>query len=218
MKLGDIDIAKLLPAFMRESEDNIAFANAVSEVVQEQAKRIDRLSIWGYLDSFSGEELDRLADDLNIFWYDVSLPDEKKRDLIANSDKVYMTLGTKYAVEEVVSNIFGPSEIEEFFEYGGRPHYFRIKVDNPENMTPENEAKLLRVLEKVKRKSQWLEGIQNEILADISLFVGMSVAIHDVTEITFDTWQDNMSAKANAGLDLQFDQEGMESPGINFNR
>lgn len=213
MKLENIDISKLIPNFMR-SADVLALADAVSDVLQPLARQIARLSTWDHLAELDTGELDDLAEELNIFWYDKTLTDDQKRTLIASSDRVYMKLGTAKAVEDVVSDIYGPSEVEEFFEYSGRPHYFRIRVQNPEQMTPENEAKLLRVLEKVKRKSQWLEGIQHEIALSIPLYVGMTVATHDNTSITFDTWLDHTNGRLYAGADLQTDQTGSDSPTI----
>lgn len=214
MKLGELDIARLLPAFMRESPDNVALADGLSEVLQAIAAQSPKLSTWGHLADMPTAELDELADELAIFWYDRSLTYEQKRALIANSDQVYMKLGTASAVEQVVSDIFGGAEVEEWFEYDGRPHYFRIRVDNAAGMTPENEAKMLRVLGKVKRVGEWLESIRHEAAASIPLSVGMTVAIHDETAVIFNVWRDETEAALHAGIDLQGDQSGPESPTI----
>lgn len=194
MKLEEIDVSKLIPLFMRADRDTLALSEVISETLQPLAAEISKLSTWGQLARLNTGELDTLAEELAVLWYDRTLSDDQKRVLIANSDKVYMHLGTKSAVQDVVKDIFGNAAVEEWYSYGGSPHYFRINVNDSTAMTPENEAKLMRVLDYVKRKSQWLESIQNNILTSWPLNVGMSVAVHAVLNVRVDVWQEHTTA------------------------
>lgn len=184
MKLETINLVKLLPFFMQASPDTAAMSDVLSETLQTFAHEIARLSTWDSIAKMSTADLDALAQELNVMWYSNALPDDKKRLLLLNSDKTYMHLGTVYAVETTISDIFGKSRVEEWFDYGGSPHYFRIIVERSASMSPENEAKLLQTLDQVKRKSQWLEAIINEIEASCPLYIGASIAIHTATQIT----------------------------------
>ena len=183
MKLENIDLSKLLPFFMQTSPDTAAMSDVLSETLQTFAHEIARLATWDRIGQLASDELDELATELNVMWYSPALPDEKKRVLLLNSDKTYMHLGTVYAVETTISDIFGKSRVEEWFNYGGNPHYFRIIVERTEAMSPENEAKLLQTLDYVKRKSQWLEAIINEIETSCPLYIGASIAIHTAMQI-----------------------------------
>lgn len=215
MKLEDINIRKLLPLFMRSGEDNCALADGLSSVLQPLAQQVKRLSTWDHLDMLGNDELDALGDELNIFWYNPDYSLEQKRATILNSDKIYMKLGTVGAVADVVNDIFGGARVEEWFNYGGQPHYFRIIVDNPSSMSKENEAKFLKTLERVKRKSQWLEKVVNEILAGIPMYIGATVSVHKSLSILIDLWQDHTSdVGVNAGLAFSTRQTGSESPSI----
>ncbi len=194
MKLQDIDLARLLPAFMQRDEGNLALAAAASDALRLLAKEISKLSTWDALGLLATEELDALAEELNVLWYDKAFTDAQKRALLLASDQVYRRLGTVKAVRDVVSSVFGEASIEEFYAYGGRPHYFRINVANAATLSAENEAKLLRMLEHVKRKSQWLDSIYADTLAALPLNLGVGVSFQTVIYPDIATWQDNTFA------------------------
>lgn len=68
-------------------------------------------------------------------------------------------MGTKYAVEKAVSVLYPNSKIEEWFEYGGLPGYFRLSIELTKNLRP---AELMDLIEKIniyKRLSAHLEEI-----------------------------------------------------------
>lgn len=215
MKLEDIDVLKLIPSFMREETDNQAIAQFLSEKLRPLASEIAKLATWDQLQKLDHSELDALAEELRIFWYAKDYSLDSKRALIASSDKTYMQLGTKESVERVVSDIFGDSHVEEWYDYGGQPHYFQINIASSEAMHPEKEARLKRILEMVKRKSQWLDKIINEILTNIPLFIGMSVGIHRQIPIRIENWQDHSSpAQYYVGASTVTRQTGPEQSEI----
>lgn len=204
MKIEEISLADLLPLFMREDKSSQAIARVASDALQVFAREIAKLSTFDALDKLNSAELDELAAELNILWYDTALADEQKRALVANSDKVYMRLGTRAAVLQVVEDIFGASTVEEFHEYNGRPHYFRIEVKNAQQLNAENEAKLLRMLETVKRKSQWLEKIYSTTLASLPFNTGLHVSFSRTARPRIDAWQDNaVAAVYHAGAAVE---------------
>ncbi|GFN35914.1 phage tail protein I [Tepidimicrobium xylanilyticum] len=74
--------------------------------------------------------LDELAWQLHVDWYDAHADIEVKRQLIKNAIKVYRYRGTPYAIEQVIEDYFDDGEVEEWFEYGGDPYYFRVITSN----------------------------------------------------------------------------------------
>ena len=176
MKLEEIQLEHLLPLFMRNDPAAVALAEVASEALQVLARELHKLSTFDALDLLNTAELDALADELRVLWYDKTFTDEQKRVLLLQSDQVYMRLGTVQAVQDVVTAVFGEATVEEFFTYGGKPHYFRIMVKSANELSAENEAKLLRMLEYVKRKSQWLEKIYSTTLGEIALNAGFQLS------------------------------------------
>ena len=50
---------------------------------------------------------------------------EAKRATIKSSDKIYRKRGTKWAVEQVIADVFGGGFVTEWNEYGGEPYHFK---------------------------------------------------------------------------------------------
>lgn len=177
MKLIDIEFLKLLPSFMRNDKAIIGMSKGVDEVVKMFARYADNMSTWAAIDELTEAELDELAWELNIQWYEPDSAIEIKRAIIKESDLVQQRLGTKWAVERVITTYFGSGNISEWFEYeGGEPGHFKIESTNP-SVTNENLNKFLRILNKVKRASAHLDGIFIGLSADTHINAG--VAYHE---------------------------------------
>lgn len=174
MKLGELDFNRLLPAFMRDDGAVHGLALALDEIVPQLEGSIQTLSTWNSIDLLSEEELDDLAWELNILWYDVGANIDTKRDVIKNSDLVYRRLGTKWAVESVIKSYFGDGYITEWFEYGGQPGRFRVYTANP-SVSEERYGEFLNLLEKIKRASAKFDGLYITLTGQMPLYAGMAV-------------------------------------------
>ena len=174
MDIRDIDLLQLLPAYMRKDKFNIGLAKALSLQLQKTAMRMELLSIWDHVDELDEETLDELAWELHIDWYDKTADVEAKRSMVKNSDLVHMRLGTPWAVEQVISDIFGAGRVREWFEYEGDPHHFKILSTNPSlNVTLLD--KFLATLGRVKRESSWLDGIIITLTGELPSYAGFAV-------------------------------------------
>lgn len=182
MKLSDLELVKLLPQFMRDDAAVKGLAAGVEEVVKGLSASVAALSTWDHIDSLPESELDELAWELNIQWYDTGANIDVKRDLIKNSDKVFQRLGTKWAVENIIKSYFGEGHIEEWFEYSGEPGHFRVISTNPA-LNNERLAEFLNLLNKVKRASAKLDGIFITIGGQMIMAAG--VAYHETGHDTF---------------------------------
>lgn len=172
MKLKDVDLFKLLPAFMKEDKFNETLADAMSNLFSEIAVDMERTVIVGYIDELNEAELDQLAQDWNVFWYLKSATLEQKRQFIKDAPLVFGKLGTVWAVERVMNNYLPESELIEWFDYGGKPHHFKFVTNNTAILQTDIDA-FLFVLEQIKRKSQWLEGIILELRAKGTMYPGI---------------------------------------------
>lgn len=184
-----MDFVKLLPQFMRKDKANIALSEGVNAVIQPLADKIELLSTWDHIDDLDHAELDELAYELNIHWYDKDASLETKRILIKESDIVYARLGTAWAVEQVVKAYLGNTTAEEWFEYGGDPYYFRLIIEDFK-VTSDDIEHLLKLLERVKRKSAWLEGIIFKIKEVVPYYVGVIIRDFYIEEIFFENSTD----------------------------
>ena len=178
MKLKDVDLVKLLPAWMQQDQSVRAIASGCNQVTKAVQARLRLLSRWNEIDRLKESELDAMAWDLNILWYDSTAPIEVKRAVIRNSDRVYAKLGTRYAVEQITADYFGGAQVREWYEYGGKPYHFKILSDNPE-LVNTNLSFFMGMLSIVKRRSAWLDAILICLTGEMSLYAGMAVRHHD---------------------------------------
>lgn len=181
MKLIDADVIRLLPQFMRGQRAVAALASACNRLIRSAAVAIPPLRVWDQLEALDNVQLDALAWELNVLWYDATAPIDTKRRLIHNSDKVYSKLGTKWAVEEVIAAYLGDAQAVEWWEYDGQPHHFKVVSNNP-LIGAELEDIFTRALDIVKRKSQWLDAIVTALEA-----AGICYAGFAAQEITVET-------------------------------
>lgn len=172
MKLKDVDLYKMLPALMKEDKFDKLLAEGMSNLFQSWAIAMERSVIIGQIDKLNEAELDQLAEDWNVFWYLKSASLSTKRELIKDAQLVFNRLGTVWAVERVMNSYLPESELQEWFDYNGNPHNFKFVTNNTDILQTDIDA-FLFVLEKIKRKSQWLEGVILELRAKGTMFPGV---------------------------------------------
>lgn len=126
MRITSLDFLRLLPEFMREDAAVRGLAKAVEDILSEPAKQVKTVRAWDRIDNMTEEQLDELAYELDIDWYSTDLSIESKRAVVKSSDKVYAKRGTKWAIEQVIKDVFGGGYVTEWQDYGGDPFHFRV--------------------------------------------------------------------------------------------
>lgn len=177
MDLATLEFIKLLPQFMRDDLAIKGLAAGIDSIIPGLYSSLKMLSTWDHINTLPESELDAIAWEQNIAWYDAGATVEIKRDIIKNAVQVQRHLGTKWAVESVVYSYFGDGYMMEWFEYNGEPGYFRIYSTNP-SLTNEKLSEFLNLLNKVKRASAVLEGIYITLTGTANLYAG--TAFHEV--------------------------------------
>lgn len=178
MKLSTLEFIRLLPAFMRGDAAVQGLAAGLDEIIPGLAQSIGRLTTWDRIDELTEDELDDLAWELNILWYDKAAGIDAKREIVKSSDEVYRHLGTKWAVESVINSYFGEGYLREWFEYDGEPGHFRVYSTNA-TINNERLVEFLNLLYKVKRASSKLDGIYITLTGEMRLSAGIAVYEHE---------------------------------------
>lgn len=171
MDLKTINLLKLQTGQMQEDKTTQAFCASFDSQFQAIANDTEKCILLANIDKLPEDVLDELAVDLHIDWYDANADIDVKRNLIKNSDKVHMYLGTPFAVEQVVQDYFGDGVVEEWFEYGGDPYHFRVVTSNSA-VTGELANQFAQAIEKVKRKSTRLELVVVSMVAEFNMYYG----------------------------------------------
>lgn len=182
MDLNNIDLLALQTAAMRDDHTTNAMCAALTPWLQQVADNIAKALILSMVDELPEEILDELAYELHVDWYDASADISIKRNLIKNSDKVHQYLGTPYAVEQVVQDYFGDGVVEEWFDYGGDPYYFRVLTENSA-VTGELADQFNMAVDKVKNKRSWLEAVIVSMTGEMNLYFGNVIQTGDYITI-----------------------------------
>lgn len=118
------------------------------------------LLLWSSIDTEPESVIDHLAYQLHVDDYDSGLPIETKREMVKNSIDIHRHKGTPYAVEKAVQTIYSDSKTEEWFEYGGKPYYFKVTLITAPLRGETDIAKLVRAINAAKNVRSWLDGIE----------------------------------------------------------
>lgn len=141
------DFSQYLPLALKKDPKLVAFADLARDELIEVSRQIKLVLIYTSIDSLPEEILDIIAFDMHCDWYDYNYPLSTKRKVLKRNIKIHRKLGTKYAVEKALMDVYGTASVEEWFEYNGMPFHFRVKIDISnvgidENTTQEIEAKM----------------------------------------------------------------------------
>lgn len=146
--LNKENFLRSLPVSLSGDPKMVALAGAIAAALEQRREEIRRASVYPHISQLDEGLLDILARDFKVDWWDPDYTLEEKRRTLATSWQVHKTLGTRKAVETALRAIYPDSEAEPWYEYGGEPYHFRLKI----NLTREQyeEGKPQRALDQVK--------------------------------------------------------------------
>lgn len=151
---------------------------AIDERLKDSYKQTAYPAIISRIDELDSDILDSLAWQYNVDFYDPAINVENKRKLIRESIAWHRLKGTSAAVNQLVSAIFGPSSVQEWYEYGGEPYHFRITSSgfDPAGKTIKD---ILRAVEMAKNTRSCLDGVTIDAHPDmesdtVNLYYGLA--------------------------------------------
>ena len=135
-----------------------ALGQSAAEAIGAAFIAADNGSIYTRISELDEGILDILAKDFNISWYDYDYQLETKRRVVAAAFAVHRRMGTKGAMEKAISAIWPNSTVEEWFDYGGDPFYFRVLVEaNDDNGEPIHFDSIDKTVKLYKNERSWLQ-------------------------------------------------------------
>lgn len=159
ISLYNASILDGLPTIIKEQ----VWAQAMSKAVQKEMRKILDYAkvapLYAAVDMQKEQVLDLMAIDLRVHEYSQHFDIAVKRALIKESLARWSKAGTKSAVEELCNKIFGDSHVTEWYEYQGRPHYFKVTCTNSQ-ITEKDLNDFKKAVESIKRLSSWLDGVE----------------------------------------------------------
>lgn len=178
-----VSLLDILPPNLKRDATVAAAAQAIDAEMQGITAAIKAIPYFDRLDTLTSEEADQLAWQLHVDFYDPSLPLYQRRELVKSSFAWHKRKGTKSAVEQLITTVFGDGQVQEWFEYGGNPGTFRV-ISSNSAITNEDAQKFLDALDSVKNARSHLDAIQITASDDMNLYFGN--ALHTGTYLTIE--------------------------------
>jgi len=119
------------------------------------------------LDELSEALLDELAWQYHVDFYRDNYTLETKRALIRSAIERHRLKGTPAVVEEVIRTCYQNAVVEEWFEWGGDPYYFRVLLRAESSKPPLDLNEAVALIDAYKSYRSWLEGIYYHIPHDL---------------------------------------------------
>lgn len=181
MKLTDLVLLSLQTAFMQKDITTQGFCAGLQGELRNIAFDTYKLLMYSNLDSLQDTEfghsiVDELAWQFHCDYYDQTADIETKKNLVKQSIKIHRTKGTPQAVIDLLKTAF-PSDtiLLEWFEYGGKPHHFKIITSNFDGY---DEEKFMRALNSVKNARSYLEGGKVDVYQTILQYAFNNIKVN----------------------------------------
>lgn len=163
-----------LPMALREDASIAALAETAAEFLARPVGEIEQLKLYPEIDRMDEKLLDILAVDFKLDWWDADFPVEEKRRLLKGCWKVHRLQGTKAGLEKAVSAIYPNSAVQEWFQYNGEPHHFRIQLGEATHaITGDSMKKFQRAMEVMKRLSSHMDEVQADCTGHMTVGHGL---------------------------------------------
>ena len=137
------------PTALQSSSSTSALAQGTAHLLAQRPAEIDLLRLYAAIDRLPEPLLDLLACDFKVDWWDADYSVAEKRRTLKDSWRVHRHMGTKAAVETAIRAIYPDSTVEEWWQYGGDPYHFRLRVDATEAQDAADAGKRRKVLARV---------------------------------------------------------------------
>lgn len=200
IKLEFLKLLDILPQRLKTTEIS-ALVNAIDDQLHEIAVEIDKIIIMPRIEEQPENIVDSLAWQLHVDFYEpLGLDLNTKRLLVKNSILWHKHKGTKYVLEDMIRILFFDNfKIEEWFEYDGRPAFFRL-VARESLQDLEQYKDLIRAIYELKNERSWLDMLQFEDETDVVTYTATALSkrlilytVEDVDEIPQDIVDYNSS-------------------------
>lgn len=158
MQLTDLKLIDLCPSSLKNDPEIIAISEALQPEFDAVDSEIGSILFIPNLEKQPNDVLEHLAWERKLGsedgWLLADIHD-KKVNLIRNAYEIKRYKGTPYAVKKALELVGLTGVVQEWFEYGGAPYWFRINIDGTQNFTPQQLDLLDYYVIKNKNTRSW---------------------------------------------------------------
>lgn len=127
--LQELSLLDIAPSSIKSDKVVNSAIRAIDPELKSVSQSISEAFIISRIDDLPEILIDLLAWQWHVDYYEPDLSLDVKRSLVKSSISWHRIKGTPYAVEQLVSQIFGNAKVSEWFDYAGRAYFFRVAVN-----------------------------------------------------------------------------------------
>lgn len=159
LELKDNALQHILPSSISGDATVKEIVQAISGRLAQLGEQAELVLILPRLKKLSEEIVDELAWQYHVDFYDVAADITKKRELVRKAIARHRYKGTPAAVEEVCSAAFDTAEVVEWYEYGGEPYHFRVRMVQESIPDETAMAEMVKAVNSAKNTRSWLDSL-----------------------------------------------------------
>ena len=179
--IEDYFIHKNLPQSL-DKKNVQEVAKVVDDTLLSFDKTIAEVLIYPAIDMLGSELINTLAIQMHCDFYDDTLPLAVRRNLVKNSIAWHRIKGTPAAVEQMIQTVYQTGVVEEWFDYGGEPFFFKVNLGDSQ-ITTQKIKNLIKMINASKNVRSWLEVLRFSKSIDITRYLGCFADVHKKYEI-----------------------------------
>jgi len=188
------DLTKLLPYSLQNDPFTVALTEAFEIQITQLYEEFRAISNLYLLKGAPSLLVDFLAFEKHVDFYE-GLTLEEKKNVVRNALHVHRKKGTKFALLRVFELLNLQGRIEEWFEYGGDPYYFKARIDVSDKGVDDTTIRLLeRLIKTYKNNRSWLEVLdiiltskQNKVYIGTATLTGEEIVVYPYTVTNLST-------------------------------
>ena len=198
---------RTLPGVLKKSESTLPLGQTTAKALQGAEGNTILASIYARIDELPEELLDILAVDFGVDWYDYDYDLATKRRVIQESFYVHQHLGTVGAVKRALSAVWPNTDVEEWFDYGGDPYYFRVLLNAGDSTQPIPVDEIIDTIRTYQSVRSHLEDAIPVIRITFNIVIGtdMFTHVYHVPVCGTNPRVANHGAKQDSGLTVGVD-------------
>lgn len=178
LELKDNALQRILPSSISGDATVKDIVQAISGRLAQLGEQAELVLILPRLKKLPEEIVDELAWQYHVDFYDVSAGIAKKRELVRKAIAHHRYKGTPAAVEEVCSAAFDSAEVLEWYDYGGEPYHFRVRMVQESIPDEAVMAEMVKAVNSAKNVRSWLDGLTFYYQPKGTVYVAGAVCQH----------------------------------------
>lgn len=140
-----------------QTTENDCFGYALDRQMEKMHRLARQITVWSDLDNADPKYYDYLAMTIRAPYYKSEYSNKQKLGLIKSALLTRQYAGTIKAIEELLSHTITDALFVPWYEYGGKPFFFKIIVDADE-VDDKSMREFVRMISTVKSARSQMEG------------------------------------------------------------